>query len=73
MSCALGRARSAAGYSEFGDKFRHPCLPITAQYYGLTTISISFRKIRMFHAFGDPRIKLAGAVHIVEREQFVTR
>ncbi len=33
----------------------------------------SSRKIRVFHAFGDPRIKLAGAVHTVEREQFVPR
>lgn len=33
----------------------------------------SSRKIRVYHAFGDPRIKLAGAFYSVEREQFVTR
>jgi hypothetical protein len=33
----------------------------------------SSRKVRVYHAFGDPRIKLAGTVHTVDREQFVTR
>lgn len=33
----------------------------------------SSRKIRVYHGFGDPRIKLGGTVQTVEREQFVTR